>query len=200
MKLGIYAGTFDPIHIGHLEFAKAAIREADLDKVVLAAEKTPYRKRPYAAWDHRQAMIERATESIDRVDHDYGFASQLSHQHTMKDMLDVATRQYGEDSEVWFLVGSDIFEHMNKWQSLLKCEEYGGFVVALRDDHTREWLEEKIEHLTDKFGQLNIRVFESKHPHVSSSKLRSQIKDNYLELAELPKSAAEYIFKHRLYK
>jgi nicotinate-nucleotide adenylyltransferase len=46
MNIGIYAGTFDPVHDGHIAFAKAAISKANLDKVVIVAEKEPYRKKP----------------------------------------------------------------------------------------------------------------------------------------------------------
>jgi nicotinate-nucleotide adenylyltransferase len=44
MKIGIYAGTFDPIHNGHIEFAQAAIRDTELERVIVIAEKEPYRK------------------------------------------------------------------------------------------------------------------------------------------------------------
>ena len=52
MKIGIYAGTFDPIHLGHINFAISAVRTTDLDKVVIVAEKNPYRKKPFASWDN----------------------------------------------------------------------------------------------------------------------------------------------------
>ncbi len=197
MKIGIYAGTFDPVHNGHIEFAKSAIEKGHLDRVVVVAEKEPYRKKPHVSWDHRQAMIERATEGISQVDHDYQFAARLSHQHTMKDMLKKAVDHYGVEHEFWFLVGSDVLEHMHQWHDLIKSYEYGGFVVALRDDHTHEWLEERKKQLSD-FAE-SIVVIDNNHPHVSSSKIRTDSK-NGLELLTVSKNVAEYIQAHQLYR
>ncbi len=197
MKIGIFAGTFDPIHSGHIEFAKAAIQTGGLDRVIVVAEKEPYRKKPHASWDHRQAMIERATEELGQVDHDYEFAAQLSHQHTMKDMLKNASKHYGKEHEYWFLVGSDVFEHMHQWHDLIKSHEYGGFVVALRDDHTVQWLEEKQLELKDRIKSLI--VIANNHPHVSSSKIRSLSKQN-LPLANVSENIAHYIQNHQLYR
>jgi nicotinate-nucleotide adenylyltransferase len=197
VKIGIYAGTFDPIHNGHIEFAKSAVEQDHLDRVIVVAEKEPYRKKPHALWDHRQAMIERATESIPQVDHDYEFAAHLSHQHTMKDMLKKAADHYGAEHEFWFLVGSDVFEHMHQWHDLIKSHEYGGFVVALRDDHTHEWLEERKQQLSEL--AVSIIVIDNNHPHVSSSKIRTDSK-NGLVLATVSKNVADYIQKHQLYR
>lgn len=199
MKIGIYAGTFDPIHNGHINFAIKAVEDTDLDKVVIVAEKNPYRKKPFTSWDHRQAMIERATEKLAEADHDYEFSNQLAHQHTLQDMLSTARAHYGNQHEFWFLVGSDIFEHIHKWQDITKQHEYGGFVVALRDEHTKEWLDEAIKELIKHNIKLNIKLIENAHPHISSGKIREQISLNEHPV-DLPEDVYKYIIKHGLYK
>ncbi len=196
MKIGIFAGTFDPIHNGHIEFARAAITAANLEKVIIVAEKEPYRKKPHASWDHRQAMIERATQDITLVDHDYGFAAKLSHQHTMKDMLENAHKHYGANNEYWFLVGSDVYEHIHQWHDLLTEHEYGGFVVALRDDHTKSWLEVRAQSIPIK---PNTIIIQSGHPHVSSSLIRSLAQQNQIP-QDVPTGVMEYITSHQLYR
>ncbi|MFO0971659.1 MAG: nicotinate-nicotinamide nucleotide adenylyltransferase [Candidatus Saccharimonadales bacterium] len=198
MKIGIFAGTFDPIHNGHIAFAVKAVSESDLERVVIVAEKSPYRKKPLASWDHRQAMIERATENIPEVDHDYEFSNQLAHQHTMEDMLSVARKHYGSENEFWFLVGSDVFEHMKRWQSITEQHEYGGFVVALRDDHSKEWLDEKIVELRASGFSPVIRLIENHHPHISSKKIRDII-SGQLVPDDLPDAVYQYSVEHQLY-
>ena len=198
MKIGIFAGTFDPIHNGHIAFANTAITQAQLEKVILVAEKNPYRKKPYSSWDHRQAMIERAAESVDQIDHDYQFANQLAHQHTMKDMIAVARTHYGKEHEFWFLVGSDIFEHMGGWQDILKNHEYGGFVVALRDDHTQQWLDERIAELSKGALVVKVLVVENAHPETSSSGVRSAIESGQQSL-DISDAVYTYIQAHHLY-
>jgi nicotinate-nucleotide adenylyltransferase len=196
MKIGIFAGTFDPVHNGHIEFARSAVEAGHLDRVIIVAEKEPYRKKPHASWDHRQAMIERATDSISQVDHDYGFAAQLAHQHTMKDMLQKAVGHYGKENEFYFLVGSDLFEHMHQWRDLVSHHEYGGFIVALRDDHTMQWLEERRAQVADVANKVTVIV--NNHPHVSSSKIRQSAKNGEVS-AEVSANVNEYMQTHKLY-
>jgi len=199
MKIGIYAGTFDPVHRGHIQFACDAISAATLDTVVIVAEKNPYRKRPHASWDHRQAMIERATQSVEQVDHDYEFANMLAHQHTMNDVLRIATAHYGTDNDFWFLVGSDVFEHMKAWQDIASTQQYGGFVVALRDNHSREWLDVKMQELADRGIEVNTVVIDSAHPHVSSGQVRTAVKGGSCP-ATVHDAVGAYISTHGLYQ
>lgn len=199
MKIGIYAGTFDPIHSGHLDFAIAAIKECGLGKVVVVAEKKPYRKQPHTSWDHRQAMIERATSEMSGVDHDYAFASLLAHQHTMKDMLATAEKHYGKDNKFWFLVGSDMFEHMHQWQDIVKNQQYEGFIVALRDDHTEQWLTEKRLRMHQLGFDPEVVVIDSPKPHVSSSNIRKEILDSKRP-SHISESVYSYIVSHQLYE
>lgn len=199
MKIGIFAGTFDPIHSGHIDFAKNAISEAGLDKVIIVAEKEPYRKKPVTSWDHRQAMVERATNDIDQVDHDYHFANLLAHQHTMKDMIQIAKKHYGGKSQYWFLVGSDLFEHMNKWKDTIANHEYGGFVVALRSDHTHEWLRQQQSFLKSGGLEVTVLVIDNKKPKVSSSNVRSNI-NTASDFTNVADDVISYIQAHNLYQ
>lgn len=200
MKIGIYPGTFDPIHDGHIEFAKSALTQAKLSKVIIVAEKEPYRKRPHASWDHRQAMIERATEGLEAVDHDYQFANQLAHKHTMQDMLNVAKKHYEKESEIWFLVGSDIFEHMGEWKDMVHADNYGGFVVALKNDHTQAWLKAKIEQLSGQGFVLNTVLVSHTKNRASSSKIREGLSQKKILLDDAHPNVVEYIREHDLYQ
>lgn len=196
MNIGIFAGTFDPIHDGHLAFAKQAISEAELDTVIVVAEKEPYRKKPFTSWDHRQAMIERATSDIKNVDHDYRFAADLSKQHTLQDTLLHARKHYGASSKFWFLVGSDVFEHISIWKNVVSSKEYAGFIMALRDDHTLEWAKQRSQKLSLKNEQLYLIT--NNEPHISSSKIRNAISRNE-PTTGIPNQVAAYIKNHNLY-
>lgn len=199
MKIGIFAGTFDPVHEGHIAFAKNAIDEAELERVVMVAEKEPYRKKPHASWDHRQAMIERATKDTVQVDHDYRFANQLARQHTMKDMLAVAEKHYGIKHEYWFLVGSDTFEHMHKWQDVVADEHYGGFTVALRGNHTQDWLQQKVEQLQQFGPNVRFVVVTNTVTTISSSTVRDAIKAGQ-PATGASSAVSQYITERQLYR
>jgi nicotinate-nucleotide adenylyltransferase len=200
MKIGIYAGTFDPIHAGHIEFAKNAVKQASLDRVIIVAEKSPYRKKPHASWDNRQAMIEHATENIEQVDHDYEFANKLAAQHTMKDMLLNAKTHYGKEHEIWFLVGSDIFEHIAKWKDIISIDQYSGFVVALKHDHTTKWLREKLAKLKNDGKLFNVVLIDHKQAQASSSFIRGAILEGKPYPKETLPSVIDYVESHNIYK
>lgn len=199
MRIGIFAGTFDPVHNGHLAFAETAIAKTHLEKVIIIAEKNPYRKRPHATWDHRQAMIERITQEVTAVDHDYQFAAKLAHQHTMGNLLEVAGEHYGADNNFWFLVGSDIFEHMHEWRDITHQHQYGGFVVALRDGHSKEWFNQKLAILESHGIHINYELVDNTKPHVSSSAIRQAIQSSWQVETTTP-AVVQYITTHQLYR
>lgn len=199
MKIGIYAGTFDPIHNGHTEFARKAIVDGRLDRVVIIAEKEPYRKKPRVHWDHRQAMIERATQDIEAADHDYKFSALLAKQCTIADTLTQAEKHYGTEHEFWFLVGSDVFEHMHRWHDVVHDSQYGGFIVSMRDEHDSKWLEEKKYSMKNvQHFSLNTIVVDNSHPHVSSSGIRKAVANGAFT-SDIDIKVFNYIHKHRLY-
>src|SRR5687768_15392849 len=74
-KVGIYAGTFDPVHEGHLAFAREAAAQYGLDKVFFLVEPNPRRKQGVKALEHRNEMVQLAIRS------EKLFASILLEQH-----------------------------------------------------------------------------------------------------------------------
>lgn len=198
-SIGIFAGTFDPIHDGHINFANQAIKESGLNKVIIVAEKKPYRKTPLATWDHRQAMIEHATQELEQIDHDYEFANKLAHQHTILDMLNTAKKHYGSEHSFWFLVGSDVFEHIKNWQDMVSHNEYGGFIVTLRSEHTTDWVYKQLEKLNKNFNKINIKFVDNVLPKMSSTQIRRAASQKDFSNIK-PQSVAEYIAEHQLYQ
>src|SRR5438270_13558590 len=59
-RIGIYAGTFDPVHAGHIGFALQAAQQARLDKLYFLPERRPRDKRGVEHFGHRVAMLRRA--------------------------------------------------------------------------------------------------------------------------------------------
>ena len=63
MRLGILGGTFDPIHFGHLRIATAAMREAQLQEMLLLPDGDPPHKQPLSAGEDRLVMVRLAIEN-----------------------------------------------------------------------------------------------------------------------------------------
>ena len=62
-RIGIFAGTFDPVHKGHISFALQAIEAAGLDEVVFLPEPRPRHKQSVTDQSHRIAMINLAIKA-----------------------------------------------------------------------------------------------------------------------------------------
>src|SRR5258706_12226030 len=58
--IGIYSGTFDPVHPGHIAFAREALQTCKLDEVIFLPEQTPRGKEAVTDLSHRIALLERA--------------------------------------------------------------------------------------------------------------------------------------------
>jgi nicotinate-nucleotide adenylyltransferase len=68
MRIGVFGGTFDPVHVGHLAIAQAALDSAKLDRVVFVpARRSPLKDRgPFASEEDRLAMLEAAVKDEPR--------------------------------------------------------------------------------------------------------------------------------------
>src|SRR4051812_40769392 len=67
-RIGIYAGTFNPVHTGHVAFALQAVKEANLDEVYFVPERQPRGKAGVEHFGHRVAMLKRALRPYKQFD------------------------------------------------------------------------------------------------------------------------------------
>ena len=142
MNIGVFGGTFDPVHRGHIALARAALERCELSRVLFVpANVPPHRKDlPAAAFLHRYAMVALATAN------EKAFVPSLleaPQEPTGKPQpnytIDTIRRlklQLKKDDKVFFLIGIDAFLPVAKWhqaEALFKeCE----FIVASRPGHS----------------------------------------------------------------
>jgi nicotinate-nucleotide adenylyltransferase len=176
MRIGIYAGTFDPVHEGHLTFADAALRECGLDTVVFLPERLPRHKKQVTSFFHRLAMLQLAV-----ADHPQFVVKELEGSHfSVDDTLPILQGTYKGD-ELYLLVGSDVARHMVFWPH---CKVLFGameLVVGMRQDDIRPDL------------PVRARFIETQHKHVAASHIRKG-----QSTATTP-AIGQYIDAHHLY-
>ncbi|MDB5168840.1 MAG: Cytidyltransferase-related protein [Candidatus Saccharibacteria bacterium] len=190
-RIGIYAGTFDPIHAGHLAFALQAISAAELDHIYFLPERKPRDKQGVEHFGHRVAMLNRAVrphpqfEVIELVDISL----------TVKRTLTELAKQFPKDQLV-FLMGSDVAGHLPQWPHSDKLLRTCELVIGIRDTHELEVVQQEIESWATK--PLAATVFTSHAPEVTSSKVRDALRTGQLTTGLLT-SVAHYSNKHWLY-
>jgi nicotinate-nucleotide adenylyltransferase len=132
MKCGIYGGSFDPVHLGHLLVAQAAIEELGLDKLffILAAQ-SPFKpdSRPAPAVIRLQllrlALAGRTNCEIDDQEIRRGGVS-----YTIDTLRDY--RKRFPDAELFYLIGADHVAHLPEWREPAELARLAEFVVIPR--------------------------------------------------------------------
>ncbi|HZP96674.1 MAG TPA: nicotinate-nucleotide adenylyltransferase [Candidatus Limnocylindria bacterium] len=129
MRIGVFGGTFDPVHVGHLAIALAALESAKLDRVVFVpARRSPLKDHaPYAAAEDRLAMLELATKdeprfAVCRLELDREGPS-----YTV-DTLEALAR----DGELFLILGSDALADLARWRSPERIKALATILVARR--------------------------------------------------------------------
>jgi len=115
-RIGVFGGTFDPIHHGHLAIARAAAAALHLDNVIFVPSGNPYlRAAPKASAELRLKMVAAAVAneprfSISRVDVDRPGPS-----YSLDTMADLR-RVLPPESELFLIIGADILTQLDRWR------------------------------------------------------------------------------------
>lgn len=176
MAIGIYSGTFDPIHEGHVLFAQVATEQFGIDEVLLMPEPTPRYKDSVSSLDDRLAMISLATEDMD---HMRPYQVIGIEKHTVEDVIADVAQQYPED-ELYLLMGADVFKTIESWGqredekgSIADIAQSVGFIVGIESMAEVTMLREIAER-----AKVSMRMVEVPLPGLSSSKIRSNVREN----------------------
>ena len=131
-KIGIYGGSFDPIHHGHLILAREAREALDLEKVILVpAAVSPLKKRAAAAsGDMRLKMLRAAIEGEEGFAIDDCELRRPPPSWTIDTVLEIGKRE--TDSEIYLLIGEDTVATLDRWRRFDELKEIVRFVVLDR--------------------------------------------------------------------
>jgi len=203
MKIGIYGGTFNPPHLGHLAAARAAADTLGLDKLAFVPAGIPPRKElPREAPDRRQRleMVELAADQLLRPELTEVWPLELERagKSYTSDTLAWAKKQYPGD-ELWLLVGSDMFRTVQDWhepEKVLSLARICAFGRASADTRTR--LESQAEFLEEKYGARVTIIDVPGLVEVSSSSLREGLARGEGR-QQLPPVVYGYILREKLY-
>lgn len=176
-KVGIFAGTFDPIHLGHIEFALESSKKFSLGKVVFLIEPKPRFKKIVSNYRDRLAMLKLALADHENLD----IIEINQPEFSVEQTLPVLKANY-PGKELWLLIGSDVTEHLPSWPNV------------------KELLKEVqiIEGARSNLKSTHLHEVRTKHLKTSSSDARQLLAKGQIP-STIPKPVAEYALKHKLY-
>ncbi len=196
-KIGVFGGTFDPIHIGHLVLAEEAWYELKLAKVLFVPAGDPPHKRGrrLTPGHHRARMVRLAIEDnpyfeLDRTDLD------RPGPHYAVDMIHLIKEKLGEGAEIYFLVGLDSLIDLPNWHRprdlLASCH----FVALSRYGYWLDWeeLEVALPGIREKVHILDMPELE-----IASHVLQQRVREGKPIKYQVPKKVEEYILDNGLY-
>jgi len=153
MNVGLFGGTFDPIHLGHLALARAATENFNLGRVYFVpADVPPHKQRqPLTAYCHRYAMVALATagekafvpslleapESLG--EEDKSSSRSVNAQPRPNYSINTVRRlklALKKSDQLFFLIGIDAFEDIAKWHKAEELFQECEFIVASRPGYS----------------------------------------------------------------
>lgn len=197
-RVGIFGGTFDPIHIGHLILAEEARFRLALDRVYLVPVGDPPHKqdRQVTPIAHRLLMTELAVADTDalwvsRVDAD------RPGPHYTNDTVQLLREEVGADTELYFLMGMDSLRDLPIWRQPQWLIQACTLVVLTRHDIEIDWasLEAALPGLRRRVLLLDMPELE-----IASRTLRDRIRAGAPIAHQIPRMVEAYIAKHGLYR
>jgi nicotinate-nucleotide adenylyltransferase len=168
-KVGILAGTFDPVHTGHLVFALQALKAAKLDAVYFLPERRPRRKPDVVHFGHRTAMLSRAIRPYPQL----GLIELPDIYLNVNRTLPKLQQQFA-GADLVFLMGSDAVVQMNadNWpgSDLANFLSQAGLIIGLRNRQERPKVESVLKSLPAR--PLSQSILELPTKRFSASRIR----------------------------
>ena len=202
-RVGILGGTFDPIHLGHLDAASGARRALALDRVLLMPSRTPPHRSmaPRASVYHRFAMTALAANGREGM-----LASDLELRREGPSYtaltLDALQQEGLTPSRLFFIIGADAFADIGAWYDYPRVLTLANFAVVSRPGVPFPGAGRLPNPQSPIPGLASTSVFHvnASTPDVSSTDIRRRVASGESIEGLVPPGVAEHIRRHRLYE
>lgn len=191
-KVGLYFGTFNPIHIGHLAIANHMVEFSDLDEVwMVVTPHNPHKKKSTLLADHhRLEMVYRATEAYDNIkpsNIEFGLPQP---NYTVNTLAHLEEKY--PDYQFALIMGEDNLNTLHKWKNNEVILER--FKVFVYPRVTSTTIKEEFKN-HPKITKVDAPIME-----ISSTFVRNAVKDGKRITPLLPQKVWEYIDEMNFYK
>lgn len=212
-RIGIFGGTFDPVHRGHLAVARAVLRRLKLDKLTFVPAGVPPHKqhKPRASFRHRFAMLKLATAgqpkfAVSRLE--------ASGVHYSIDTVRRIKRSLKKGDRLFFLIGIDAFCDIATWHQAEALVRECEFVVAVRPGYSIQDVtlvlppslrrsagsSPRRSRAGIKVDGVMIHLLRGVRAPVSATRVRAAARRGRPLTKLVPAPVAKYIRKKRLYQ
>ena len=199
MRIGILGGTFDPVHLGHLLIAEESRTSLDLDSVLFVPAGRPWLKEGQALTEasHRVRMVEMAIASNPCFQVRRNEVDRAGLSYTV-DTLEELGSELPPDTEFYFILGLDAFEHFHRWKEPERVLQLCRLVVVSRPGYADEERDQVMARYWDRSDR--ICVLPVHNVDFSATEIRRRASEGISFRYQVPEAVEEYILEQGLYR
>ena len=196
-RTGIFGGTFDPIHMGHLILAQTALSEYSLDKIIFIPSGGSYMKENVSDKNHRLQMVKLAIEDNPQFQLSTIETDRQGNSYSYETLLYLT--QTNPETEFFFIVGADTLFSIENWVKPEQIFQCVTLLVALRPGFDQARIMNQITRLENIY-QAKIKLLVSKNIEISSTDIRKRIKAGLSVKYLVSDNVLAYIQGKNIYK
>jgi nicotinate-nucleotide adenylyltransferase len=191
MKVGLYFGTFNPIHAGHLIIANHLVEFSELDEVwMVVTPHNPFKKKATLLDNHqRYEMVYQATENYPKIKPSDIEFNLPQPSYTVNTIVHV--QEKFPNHEFSLIMGEDNLQTLHKWKNHELLVENHDIYVYPRVFENKK---------NDRFSYDRVHLIDAPIVEISSTHIRNSIKDNKNVQPLLPNNVWKYIDEMNFYK
>ena len=168
-KIGLFGGSFDPPHKGHLKIAKIAINKLSLNELYwCVTKKNPFKSRTFFSLSNRIKKSKLLTARVKKIKIKY--FERLIKSNNSIDLIKYLSKQT-KKNEFFFIIGSDNLINFDKWKNWRLLTKLTKIVVFSRKDYDIKVKKSAIIKKVKK-----IIFIKNKHINISSTQIRKKLK------------------------
>ena len=190
MKIGIFGGSFNPIHIGHAILANYISQNAGLDQLwLMVTPQNPLKEDSDHRYDaHRIRMVQMVASRCENVSTS-GFEFTMPQPNYTINTLDALAKKFPDDHFV-IIIGGDNWAVFDKWKDYQRIIDEYGVIVYPRRGYTNN--------VPDEYKE-KVKMIDAPLIEISSSYIREQLHEMRNMNFYLPQDVYRYILENHLY-
>lgn len=197
-KYGIFGGSFNPIHYGHLMICEYIKEEMGLDKVIFIPTGNPPHKDLGVSAEDRYEMVRLAISPNPDFEISDIETTRVNLSYTVDTIREL--KEIYKEEKLYFLIGLDSLFQLKTWKKIDDLSQEIEFVVALRPGYIdKEEINREIDFLRENFG-TRINLIKTPLYEISSTDLRDRIHEGKSLRYLIPKKVLDYIEESGFYK
>lgn len=172
MRIAIYGGSFNPMHIGHEKIVDYVLNNLNMDKIIIIPVGIPsHRENNLEQSDTRLKIckeIFKGNKKIEVSDIEIKSEGKSYTYDTLLKLMDL----YGENNEFFEIIGEDSLKSLKTWKNYEELLKICKFIVFRRKDDKNIQIDEEF------LNNENIIILENEYYDISSTEIRNMVKNN----------------------